>query len=209
MGRKRNPNSRRSMAEKRRRALALQNRVEAPDYILERRKLFSFVTPTKGPDGRVGEIDQDICDPIGQLHAVGKLDNPWHDATELRDKGRFWGCHYVKVMKSVGVKMGAYERADKGKGSDALTGADLLFDRMDENLQPYERQVLLSLIVDPMLGHDEDCLWALAHICEELWQRGKVPPVRVFKTAHHDALLDSAIRGLCQLVDVTERRMAA
>jgi len=54
-------------------ASALAERNPPADYILERRRLFSFVTPTKGPDGRVGEIDQDVCDGIGQLQCLGLL----------------------------------------------------------------------------------------------------------------------------------------
>ena len=69
--------------------LALMERNPPADYILERRRLFSFVTPTKGPDGRVGEIDQDVCDGIGQLQALGLLDGHGFDGKDLRDAGRF------------------------------------------------------------------------------------------------------------------------
>lgn len=211
MGRPKDKNSRRSKAERRRLEKALSQRVEPAEYILQRRALFSFVTPTKGPDGRVGEIDQDVCDPIGQLHAVGLLDGHGHDPQELRDKGRFWGQHLVRLMKVVGVKMGAYERSSRSIPSSALTGADLLFDRMDRNLEHYERRVLFDLIVEPLIGHHEGCLWAEALVTSELWARGKVPPVTMFKTAYHDELLNAAIRGLCQLIDASlaDRRMAA
>jgi hypothetical protein len=124
----------------------------APDHILEKRKLFSFVTPSKGPDGRTGEIDQDICDGIGQFHALGLLDGHGLDPQDLRDKGREWRNGYVMLLRKSGFKTGSYERMDKSKEDIRYTGRDAHFDRLDECLRGFERTVLLSLLVDPIVG---------------------------------------------------------
>lgn len=204
MGRKRNGgkrvNGRLSRSKE-----ALAERNPAPDHILARRKLFAFVTPSKGPDGRGGEIDQDVCDAIGQLHALGLLDGHGLDPTELRDRGREWGAHYAKLLRKSGYKTGGYERMDKGVQEVRLSGADTTFDRMDENLRGIERSALLSLIVDPIVGSwplgEEEAPWARAIICEALLKRGKLPPSMRFPDANDKAMLDAAIRGLCILVD--------
>jgi hypothetical protein len=181
-------------------------RSEPADYILARRKLFAgIVLPPqeKRIEGRNGEIDSEICDAIGQLCALGLFDGHGHDPVEMRDKGRFWGCHYAKLMKGVGVKTGSYERADRSKASGALTAADLLFDRIDENLPSYERMVLLSLVVDPLIGHRENVPWAQSLIDEALLKRGRMVPHRVvrFPDESDRAYLAAAIRGLCVLID--------
>lgn len=181
-------------------------RCEPNMRVLELRRQFSFVRPPadKRQDGRNGEIDSEVCDAIGQLCALGLFDGHGHDPIEMRDKGRFWGCHYAKLMKVTGVKMGAYERSDKGKSSGALTGADMLFDRMDENLPYYERSVLLSLVVDPLIGHKETVPWAQSLIDEALLERHRIfatdRPIR-FPDESDRAYLAAAIRGLNILID--------
>ena len=210
MGRAKDKNSRRSRAERRRAEKAAAKSASPPasestpnDRILALRKVYSFVQPPAKErlDGRNGEIDSEICDDIGKLCALGLFDGHGHDPIELRDKGRFWGCHYAKLMKVVGVKCGAYERASKGEPNTALTAADLLFDRMDENLPTFERQVLLSLVVDPLIGHEETVPWAKGLIDEALLKRGKLPKMMVFPTEHDRGLLAAAVRGLCILID--------
>jgi hypothetical protein len=182
------------------------DRTEPNLRILELRRLFSFVRPPvdKRQDGRNGEIDSEVCDAIGQLCALGLFDGHGHDPVEMRDKGRFWGCHYARLLKGLGPKMGAYERSDKGKASGALTGADMLFDRMDENLPSFERSVLLSLVVDPLIGHKENVPWAQSLIDEALLERHRLfatdRPIR-FPDACDREYLKAAIRGLCVLVD--------
>lgn len=202
MGRAKDKNSRRSRAERRRAERAVTD--ATPNArILELRKQFSFVQPPAKDrlDGRNGEIDSEICDDIGKMCALGLFDGHGHDPIEMRDKGRFWGCHYAKLMKSQGVKMGAYERADKGRPSGALTAADLLFDRMDENLPTFERNVLLSLVVDPLIGHEETVPWAHGLICEALLERKRIPVAMQFPTEQDRALLAATIRALAILVD--------
>jgi hypothetical protein len=177
-----------------------------PNCVIEaRRKLFNFVQlpPEKRQDGRNGEIDSEVCDGIGQLCALGLFDGHGHDPAEMRDKGRFWGGHYAKLMKIVGPKMGAYERTSRSEATGALTGADVLFDKIDENLPDYERQVLLSLLVDPLIGHAETVPWAQSLIDEALIKRARLVPHRVvrFPDETDRAYLAAAIRGLCVLVD--------
>jgi hypothetical protein len=173
------------------------------DKILELRRLFSFVRPPadKRTEGRNGEIDSEICDAVGQLCALGLFDGHGHDPVEMRDKGRFWGCHYAKLMKGLGTKVGGYERTSRSEATGALTGADILFDRMDEALPDYERRVLLTLLVDPIIGHRETVPWAQSLIDHKLLERGRVPKAMRFPDAMDWAYLAAAIRGLVALVD--------
>ena len=181
-------------------------RNQPADYILARRKLFSFVQPPsdKRQDGRNGEIDSEVCDAIGQLCALGYLDNHGYDPIELRDKGRFWGGHYAKLMKVVGVKTGGYERRDRSQPTGALTGEDLLFDRMNEALgNGFERSALLSLVVDPLIGHRENVPWAQMFIDDELFRRGRFHSYMTVGgvTESDRNLLNATIRGLCALCE--------
>jgi hypothetical protein len=172
------------------------------DYILERRDLFSFVTPTKGPDGRVGEIDQDVCDGIGQLHALGLLDGHGFDGKDLRDAGRFFGEHYWTRYKETAPKTAKYERRDKSVSAFlGETAADRRFDRMDEALRGYERGVLMSLVVDTAWG-DVIIPWAQALIDEALGNRGRFRkgPIR-FPDMNDRAMLEALVRGLCLIFD--------
>lgn len=189
-------------------------RTQPADYILERRKLFSFVQPPSKDrlEGRNGEIDSEVCDAIGQMCALGLFDNNGHDPIEMRDKGRFWGGHYAQLMRLIGE--GAVNlklRVDESNilrhvGDGPMTGADLMFDRMDESLPSYERDVLLTLIVDPLIGTKpcgEFAFWAQDLIDEELFKRGRFRTgMRVGAvTEQHRGLLAATIRGLCVLVD--------
>ena len=181
-------------------------RNQPADYILARRKLFSFVQPPPASrqDGRNGEIDSEVCDAIGQLCALGLLDGHGYDPVELRDKGRFWGCHYAKLMKGVGVKTGSYERRDRSEPTGALTGEDLLFDRMDEALgNGFERSALLTLVVDPLIGFRETVPWAQMFIDDELFKRGRFHSYMVAGgvTENDRNLLNACIRGLCNMVE--------
>jgi hypothetical protein len=182
-------------------------RVQPADYILERRKLFSFVQPPSKDrlEGRNGEIDSEVCDAIGQLCALGYFAGHGHDEIEMRDKGRWWGQHYARLMKPCAMKTGGHEPRSRSTGnSGALTGADLLFDRMDGNLPTFERNVLLSLVVDPLIGTHpcgEFAYWAKALIDEGLRQRGRFVKCGAFPTEHDRGLLNAAIRGLVILVD--------
>jgi hypothetical protein len=183
-----------------------EERNQPADYILERRKLFSFVQPPsdKRQDGRNGEIDSEVCDAIGQLCALGLLDGHGYDPVELRDKGRFWGGHYAKLMKVVGVKTGGYERRDRSQPTGALTGEDLLFDRMNEALgNGFERSALLSLVVDPLIGHRETVPWAQMFIDDELFKRGRFHAYMVAGGVNENdrMLLAATIRGLCRMTE--------
>jgi hypothetical protein len=202
MGRKASKGARTKSGRLSRSKLALAERNPPACYILERRRLFSFVTPAKGPDGRVGEIDQDVCDGIGQLHALGLLDGHGFDGKDMRDAGRFFGDHYWNRYRETAPKTGKYERQDKSMSAFlGETAADRRFDRMDDCLRGYDRQVLMSLVVDCAWG-DEIIPWAQSLIDEGLRERRKFRKgVMRFPDENDRAMLAACIRGLCVIVD--------
>lgn len=181
--------------------------VPPAEYIDLRRKLFSFVTPTKGPDGRVGEIDQDVCDGIGQLCALGLFDGQPIDPAYLRDAGRVWRDGYTQVLRKSGYKTGGYERMDKAKEQVSYTPRDEAFDHMDMALTGFERAALLSLLVDPIVGSwpdgEQETPWVRALICEALLGRGRLPPLCRLPDSNDRGLLQAAIRGLFALYDAS------
>lgn len=181
---------------------ALAERNSPCDFILERRSLFAFVNPSKGPEGRQGTIDQDICDGIGQLQALGLLDGHGFDGKDLRDAGRFFGEHYWTRYRETAPKTAKYERQDKSMSAYlGETAADRRFDRMDMVLTGYERSVLMSLVVDTAWG-DEIVPWAQSLIDEALLAKGKVRRGVVrFPDENDRAMLGACIRGLCVIVD--------
>jgi hypothetical protein len=184
--------------------LITDKRVEPPAHILELRAQFSFVTPTKGPDGRSGEIDQDICDGIGQLHALGELDGHGYDSQLLRDTGREWRNWLLPLLPGK-CKTGGFERADKGRNVSHYTHRDARFDMMDAALVGDERAWLQTLLIDPERGcwpdGEENTPWVRAIICEGLLKRGKIPKHMMFPTVEDYARLKACIRGLCLLVE--------
>jgi hypothetical protein len=177
--------------------------------VIERQRLFSGLDRGKpvqyviAPTGELRPVEQSY-DAIGQMWLLDMLEGHGHDSVELRDKARFWGGHYAKLMKGSAVKVSSYERKDRTSGhANALTGADLMFDRMDENLPSYERVILLSLLVDPLIGHGDTVPWAQSLIDEALLQRKRLPEGRVMRFPDMDDRykLEACIRGLCVLVD--------
>jgi hypothetical protein len=186
----------------------------APDHIIAKRKLYSFVTPTKGPDGRTGEIDQDVCDGIGQFHALGLLDGYPIDGLTLRDIGREWRDWFTTLLRKQGFKAGGYERTDKSREREPRHSERL--DRMDDALRGHERAALMDLLIDPVVGSwpmgEEDSPWVRGIIADALLKRGRyVPFVQV--SANDYQLLAAAIRGLFCLHDASlpgryERRAA-
>jgi hypothetical protein len=186
-----------------------------PDHILERRKLFSFVSPTKGPDGRSGEIDQDVCDGIGQFHALGLLDGYPIDALELRNIGREWRDWFVSLLRRQGFKGGGYERMDKAREREPRHSERM--DRMDDALCGYERSALMSLLIDPVVGSwplgEAESPWVRSIVAKGLLERKRVVRFARFPDANDEALLAAAIRGLFCLHDASlpgryERRAA-
>jgi hypothetical protein len=177
------------------------------DHVTAKRKLWSFVTPAKGPDGRGGEIDQDICDGIGQLHALGLLNGHGFEATDLRDIGRTWRDGFVMLFRGAGFKIAAYERKDKGHQEARYTARDEAFDRMDDGLTGFERSALMSLLVDPIVGSwpdgEEDAPWVRSIIAEGLLARKRLPAFARMPDGNDRALFEAAIRGLCQLMDAS------
>lgn len=198
-------NKRKSGAGRKSRAVrAMLDRVPPADYILERRRLFSFVQLPADDrlEGRNGEIDSEVCDGIGQLHALGLLDGHGFDGKDLRDAGRFYGNHYWNRYRQTAPRSAQYERQDKSV-SEYLgeTAADRRFDRMDEALRGHERDVLMSLVVD-RTWTDGIVPWAQALIDEALLARGRVRRgVCRFPDEHDRAMLEACIRGLCAIYD--------
>lgn len=212
MGRKKSKGQRTASGRLSRSAEALADRNPPADYVIARRNLFAFVTPTKGPEGRTGTIDQDICDGIGQLHALGLLDNPHCDAQDMRDKGREWRNHYCKLLRASGYKTGGYERMDKGVNEVRYTGTDARFDQMDSALTGFERSCLLSLLVDPVVGSwpdgNDNAPWVESLIGEALLKRGKIVQMLRFPDSYDRSKLEAVVRGLCWLVGQQMQRAA-
>ena len=105
--------------------LEIVDRNPPPDHILARRDTFSFVAAPKG-----GSIDQDVCDGIGQLHALGLLDGFGLDALAMRDNGREYADLWWAMYSATAPKMGTFERADKSSSSfDGMTARDRRFGR--------------------------------------------------------------------------------
>lgn len=216
MGRRKDENSRRSRAARRkaqREAQAAAARLSARevpnDRILALRETFSFARDTE-TEGRQGTIDQDICDALGQWHVLGLLDGHGVEAMELRDRGREWGLHYALLMKGLAVKTSSYERTDKAVREVRYSRADERFDRMDGALGREERAVLMSLIVDPLIGMGDMPAWAKAMIDGALIERKRLPVAPVCWPGINDEhLFRTAVRGLVQLVNGEARKEAA
>lgn len=206
-----------SNKRKRGRPVKLESRTEPCQRVIERRELYAWLTPTKGPDGRGGTIDQDICDGIGQLHALGLLDGHGIDAQDLRDKGREWRNHLVSLLRKSGFKTGSYQRMDKARHEATYTARDERFDELDNELRSLERWALYSLLVDPIVGsypdNRDNAAWVEAFICEALLTRKKHPPAWMqpvkFPDAYDRNLFDAAVRGLCLLASDQRLRRAA
>jgi hypothetical protein len=189
--------------------------VPPPDHILRRRELYSFVPLSKDAVGRGGQIDQDVCDGIGQFHALGLLDGYPVDGLELRNIGREWRDWFVTILRKQGFKAGGYERMDKATEKEPRHNERL--DRMDDSLNGYERHALYSLLVDPIVGSwpsgEEAAPWVCSIIGEALIRRNRVVKMVRFPDGNDYALLGAAIRGLFALHDASlpgryERRAA-
>lgn len=177
------------------RALEAMLERNAPGHVISRRELFSFVVPEKGPDGRGGTIDQDICDGIGQLHALGLLGE---DGRELRDCGRFFGQFFWARYRDTAPGICKYERADRSVSQFlGETANDRRFDRMDAALSdPSERSAVMSLVVDCEV-YGDIVPWAQSLIDEGLLERGKIRKgAKRFTTMNDRAMLELCIAGL-------------
>lgn len=212
MARRRGGRPKKTEAQKLKEALEKEERVQPNMRILARRKLFSFVQPpaNKRQDGRNGEIDSEVCDAIGQLCALGYLDGHGYDPVELRDKGRFWGWAYTEIMKRLDAGTAAWEMPvdfsimERFVGDGPMTGWRIYFEKMDEALgSGFERSALMSLVVDPLIGHRETVPWAQVLIDDELFKRGRFHSCMVIGgvTENDRHLLRATVRGLCALVE--------
>ena len=214
MGRPKNPNSRRSKAEKRRAeraalaAAGLGVRTEPNERGIARREMFAFLRKSANPtpEGRQGSIDQDIHDGIGQLHALGFLDGHGHDPKDLRDIGRDFADLYWERYGATAPATGQFERRSKSSGDPPpKTARDLRFDRLDNAIP---RTSMERTAIHMLLTHHyhSDRLegWVQRLINRKLAEKG-VPDVVAFlcpETEGHDrAMLRYAIRGLLALMD--------
>ena len=173
---------------------AILDRNPPADHILKRREQFSFVEATKG-----GNIDQDVCDAIGQLHALGKLDMPGVDALAMRNAGRDYAELYWNRYSDTAPKVGKYERADKSMSPfDGETSRDRRFARMDAALVGLHRTAVFELVIDY-----EWCIapaqWADSIINLALYERGKRVEFMIVPTWEDEAMLQAAREGLCLL----------
>jgi hypothetical protein len=194
----------------------LLGNVEPCERVQEKRALFGFVRPEKGPEGRGGTIDEDIWDGIGQLHALGLLETERLSGKDLRDYGRTWRDHYVTLLRRSGFKTGSYERMDKSTSEARVTARDLRFDEADERLKGRPRSALLQLLVDPLVGsypdNRENVWWCESVIAKALLERRILPPrwmQPIFWSPEAQDWLEQAIEGLVMLAGEQQRRMAA
>jgi hypothetical protein len=207
MARPRDPNSRRSKAEKRKAkkaALILGTRSDPNSRVMERRERFNFLR--SAADGRQGSIDQDICDGIGQMQALGLLDGHGHDPLDLRNVGREYAELYWERYEATAPSTGQFERRSRGTGEPPpRNGRYDRYDRLDDSMPRVgmERTAIHMLLTQ---HYHSDGLegWVQRLINRELAKRG-VPDVLVFldsPTEGHDRyMLGCAVRGLCQLMD--------
>lgn len=213
MGRARKSGKRTKGGRLSRAVSALLERNPPNERILERRALFAFVRKpaAKRQDGRDGEIDSEVCDGIGQLCALGLLDNHGFDPVELRDRGRLYAELYWHRYTATAPITGSVERSDRSTGGyDGVTARDRLFEKMDGALDgQVERAAVMSLVVDPMWG-DDIVPWAQALIAEALLKRKCIPNEMVFPTLNDREMLNACVRGLCAIVDgaLPQRRAA-
>jgi hypothetical protein len=158
-----------------------------------------------------GQGDQDVCDGIGQLHALGLLDGYEIDGLELRNIGREWRDFFVTVLRRQGFKAGGYERMDKAREREPRANERL--DRMDLSVGGYERHALYSLLIDPIVGSwpqgEQEAPWVRSIIGEALLKRHRKPEFFRFPNGNDYQLLGAAVRGLVELYDASVRRMAA
>lgn len=209
MGRKRKAGNRSPSGRKRKPTTALERetRVAPNDRVLERRRQFAWVRPPADKDGKPidgnnGEVDQQVCDALGQLQVLGLLDVDGFDSADLRDVGREWGQHFTRLMRGerLTAKAQSYERQDRGQGRVSWTVSDQRFDAMDLALDRFERQVLAELIIQPEIGcwpdGQEFSPWVQGLIQEALLERGMIVRSMVFPNTYHRHLLETARQGL-------------
>jgi hypothetical protein len=204
MARPKDKNSRRSKADRRRAeraALAAANlglRADPNARVAERRLRFSFLGS--------GRIDQDIHDGIGQLHALGFLNDHGHEAKDLRDIGRDFADLYWERYEATAPAIGQFERRSRGTGEPPpRNGRYDRFDRLDESLprSSMERTAIHMLLTEHYHS-DEMVGWVSRLVADGLAQKGvpDTPDMLNPMTWGHDKfMLGCAVRGLCQLMD--------
>lgn len=210
MGRPKDPNSRRSKAERKRAKRAeeaaanLAKRTEPNQRIIEKREAFSFVRAERG-----GSIDQDIHDAIGQLHALGLLDGHGHDAKDLRDVGREYAELYWERYSETAPKVGSFERHSPSSGGPPpRTSRYDRFDRLDSVLPRVSMErTAIHMLLTESFHSDRFVGWVQRLIDYELIKRGQHverPVLLDGATYGHDNyMLGCAVRGLLMLMDAS------
>jgi hypothetical protein len=173
--------------------------------------LFSFVAE--------GNIDQDVCDGIGQLHALGLLDGYPVDGLELRNIGREYADLYWERYDATAPVSGQFERRSKSTGEPPPRNWRYdRFDKLDQSLSRagMERTALYMLLIN---HYHSDTLagWVQRLVNRELAERGRADVIVLVdsETEGHDRyMLTTAIRGLFCLHDASlpgryERRLVA
>lgn len=216
MGRRKNPNSRRAKAERKRSpeaAARLADKGEPNRHVIARREAFGFVKAEKG-----GSVDQDICDAIGQLHALGLLSGHAHDGKDLRDIGREYAELYWERYEATAPKVGSFERHSPGTGEPPpMTRRYERFNMLDAALPINSMdRVTIQMLLTNHFHSDFIEGWVQRLIDHEMLKRGKLRPGAVVlldsPTHGHDCtMLGFAVRGLCKLIEAgaNKRRMAA
>lgn len=210
MARPRDPNSRRSKADKRRakkeaQAIAsLGSRTDPNERVMARRERFGFLR--SAADGRQGSIDQDIHDGIGQLQALGLLNGHGHEAIDLRNVGREYAELYWERYEASAPAMGQFERRSRGTGEPPpRNGRYDRFDKLDNAISRVSMErTCIHMLLTQHYHSDNLEGWVQRLINRELAKRG-VPDLLVLldtPTEGHDRfMLACAVRGLCQLLD--------
>lgn len=198
MARPRDPNSRRSKADKRRAKKAallanLGSRSDPNERVIAHRERFGFLR--SAADGRQGSIDQDIHDGIGQLHALGLLDGHGHEAKDLRDIGRDYAELYWERYECCAPSTGQFERRSRGTGEPPpRNGRYDRYDRLDEAMPRVgiERTCIHMLLTKHY--HSDGMAGWVSRLIESKLRN--VPSI-----GHDRFMLSCAIRGLNMLMD--------
>lgn len=167
-------------------ASATAERNPPNERILQLRKDFAFVRADpeydkqgRRIDGRTGEIDNLICDAVGQMCELGLLDGCDATPQDMRDAARAWAGHRARLYRKSKCKTQNYERQDKAQESGfdiEQSGAHESYQLRDRSMTGYEREVLSSLCFDHLVApHLDDIVpWAQSLIDEALFERGVV-----------------------------------
>lgn len=207
MARPKSTNSRRSKAERRKLEKLLAQRIDPTDRILRRREQFAFLRHDS-TEGRGGAIDQDVCDAIGQLKALGLLDGHGHDAMDLRNVGREYAELYWDRYSLTAPATGGFERTSRGTGeAPPRSRRDDRFDKLDGAMsRTGMERTAIHMLLTAHYHSDGFTGWAQRLIDRALAERGVSDVIVLLDSAtrgHDLYTLGCAVRGLCALLDAS------